>query len=61
MGSFDTSEAAALTKEKMEKLKVAGAGSDIKAKLEACDSTGGERIVCCCHHSSLQKLEEKAE
>jgi hypothetical protein len=44
MGSFDTSEAAALTKEEMEKLKVAGAGSDIKAKLEACGATGGE--VC---------------
>ena len=44
MGIFDTSEAAALTKEEMEKLKVAGAGSDIKAKLEACGATGGE--VC---------------
>ena len=44
MGIFDTSEAAALTKEEMEKLKVAGAGSDIKAKLESCGATGGE--VC---------------
>ena len=44
MGIFDTSEAAALTKEEMEKLKVARAGSDIKAKLEACGATGGE--VC---------------
>ena len=44
MGIFNTSEAAALTKEEMEKLKVAGAGSDIKAKLESCGATGGE--VC---------------
>jgi hypothetical protein len=44
MGSFDTLEAAALSSEEMERLKVAVAGSDIKAKLEACGATGGE--VC---------------
>ena len=44
MGSFDTSEAAALTSEEMERLVVAGVGSDIKAKLEACGATGEE--VC---------------
>ena len=44
MGVFDTSEATALTREEMEKLKVAGAGSEIKAKLQACGATGGE--VC---------------
>ena len=32
MGAFDTSEATALTREEMEKLKVAGAGDDIKAR-----------------------------
>ena len=44
MVCFDTAEAAALTNEEMEKLVVAGAGSDVKAKLEACGATGGE--VC---------------
>jgi hypothetical protein len=44
MGAFDTSEATALTREVMEKLKVRGAGSKIKAKLQACGATGGE--VC---------------
>ena len=44
MGAFDTSEATALTREEMEKLKVAGAGSEIKATLQACGATGGE--VC---------------
>ena len=42
MGAFDTSEATALTREEMEKLKVAGAGDEIKAKLQACGATGGE-------------------
>ena len=44
MVCFDTAEAAALTNEEMEKLVVAGTGSDVKAKLEACGATGGE--VC---------------
>ena len=44
MGAFDTSEAIALTREEMTKLKVVGAGSEIKAKLQAFDATGGE--VC---------------
>ena len=44
MGAFDTSEATAITREEMEKLKVAGAGDEIKAKLQACGATGGE--VC---------------
>ena len=44
MVCFDTTEAAALSNEEMEKLVVRGSGSDIKAKLEACGATGGE--VC---------------
>ena len=44
MVGFDTSEATTLTSEEMGQLVVAGTGSDIKPKLEACGATGGE--VC---------------
>jgi hypothetical protein len=44
MVGFDTSEATTLTSEELGQLVVAGAGSDIKAKLEACGATEGD--VC---------------
>jgi hypothetical protein len=42
MVSFDTSEATTLTTEEMAQLVVAGTGTDIKNKLEACGAEEGE-------------------